>query len=184
MQELYYGKFEYTLDEKKRVRLPSEFKSELGVNVKIAEGKGKYLVVYGERDFETKKREVIEEFEKDPSVLNEMKRREFLAGIRTLKKDNQDRYYIPAEMAEYAELKTDVLIVGGVGGLEIWSKENFEKRYKLDVAYSKEHAIEKQKQEAEWEMEVEREFMEKFIRKRKLKELEKLYGKLDEDENK
>ncbi|MBQ7652892.1 MAG: hypothetical protein IJS93_00780 [Clostridia bacterium] len=184
MQEFYYGKYEYILDEKNRLRLPAEFRNAVGPNVVIGEGDGKYLLVYGANDFKELQREKYDNYQKDQSFENEMKFKEFSTGFRDFKKDNQERFLIPSELVEYAELKSEVYVVGGVGGLEIWSKENYEHRYNLSFAHSKSYEIEMKKVEAAIEMKVEREFREKMAYQRAMAKMEALYGKLGEDDKK
>jgi hypothetical protein len=97
-----------------------------------------------------------------------------------LKKDPQSRYLIPAELVAYAELKGPIVVVGNMDQVEIWSKDNFEKRHLNSVAYSKEDKIEMLQMEARVEKEVEMEYRAEMVRKKTLERLKKEFGEKDD----
>lgn len=179
-QGYYYGKYEYLLDEKNRLRLPSAFKDLLGENIKMGEGSGKFLVVYSENDFNKIVMNAEEKRKNEPSRSNDMKLRDIFSGIMEVKKDPQGRYLIPSELTSYANLSGSVLVIGNMDRVEIWSKENYEKRHTSDVAYSREDEIDMLQMEAQVAKEVEMQYRADRIRKKTLARLKKEFGENDD----
>ena len=52
--------------------------------------------------------------------------RYFLAGASTCEVDKQGRILIPTKLRDYAQLEKEVVFVGVLGKIEIWSKEQWD----------------------------------------------------------
>ena len=175
-QGRYYGKYEYLLDDKNRIRLPSQFKDYLGEKIKLGEGNGKYLVVYSESDFDKVVMDTLSDLRKDPSRDKEILYRDLISGIMDSKRDPQGRYLIPSELIEYAELQGPILVVGFIDHIEIWSKANYQNRYSASVTFSREDKIEMLQMEARVAKEVEMEYRAERMRKLTLQKLKEELG--------
>ncbi len=134
LKNIITGTYQYQIDPKGRVRIPARIKELLGHNLSIGYGAGEYLVVYTEdmMDKIYEKYANLEVYDGDEydSV------REMFANIFPFTADSQDRYQIPLAMRERVGLKNDIVFVGVVNKLEIWSEENFAKRKDKSVSQS------------------------------------------------
>lgn len=134
MKNIITGTYKYQIDPKGRVRIPARIKELLGHNLSIGYGAGEYLVVYTEdmMDKIYEKYANLEVYDGDEydSV------REMFANIYPFTSDSQDRFQIPLAMREKVGLKDEIVFVGVVNKLEIWSEENFAKRKDKSVSQS------------------------------------------------
>ncbi len=135
MKNIITGTYKYQIDPKGRVRIPAKVKEMLGKDLLIGYGAGDYLVVYTE-DMVDKiydKYADIEVYDGDEydSV------REIFSNMFPFTCDQQDRYQIPAEMRENVNLIKDIVFVGVVNKLEIWSEEAFSSRKNKSVSQSR-----------------------------------------------
>ena len=122
---MFMGEFHHTIDEKKRIIIPSKFRYELGESFIITRGIDSCLFVYPKT-----------EWMKIVSNLNQLSftkkdvrsfQRFFLSGATECEFDKQGRINITSPLAEYADLTKDCVVIGVNDRLEIWSKENFSK---------------------------------------------------------
>ena len=182
-QSMFFGRYEYLLDDKNRVRLPNQFRDYFGDLLYMGKGDGNYLILY-------RADEINEIIEKADLVLAEttsrekqMYYRDVFSDIFDSKRDTQGRYVIPAPLVAYAELKDNVYVIGNRHHVEIWSKENFENRYEDNVAFSRTNLIERKQKDAAIKKEIEetvrgellREYEEARLRKEITAELKKQY---------
>ncbi len=134
LKNIITGTYKYQIDPKGRVRIPARIKELLGHNLSIGYGAGEYLVVYTEdmMDKIYEKYANLEVYDGDEydSV------REMFANIYPFTSDSQDRFQIPLAMREKVGLKDEIVFVGVVNKLEIWSEENFAKRKDKSVSQS------------------------------------------------
>ena len=135
MRNFIGGTFKYQIDSKGRVRIPSKLKELLGRDLLIGYGAGEYLVVYDQDMIEKiyEKYSSVEVYDGDAydSV------REMAENLFPFECDSQDRYQVPAVLRESAGLKGEIVFVGVVNKLEIWSEENYAKRKDKSVSQSR-----------------------------------------------
>ncbi len=110
-----------TLDEKRRLAVPKRVKDDFAEepleSLIIAPGTEKSLVVYSPKGFDL--------FASRLSGAPEHQRylRLFYASAERVEFDSQSRIRIPDRLADYAELKRDVYLLGVQDHAEIWDKE-------------------------------------------------------------
>jgi len=121
------GEFIYTIDEKKRIAIPSKFRKDLGKRVVITRGLDNCLVVYPLREWEklTKKLEALPNGQIDARGFS----RVMLSGAVDVELDKLGRVLIPDYLKNYALLKKNVAILGLSNRIEIWDEERW-KEYK------------------------------------------------------
>jgi MraZ protein len=125
---MFRGRFEYTIDSKGRISIPSKFREVL--NGKDSKG----LVVTNEFDgclvaYPMDEWKVLEEkISNLPDIRKEVKlyQRFIISGAVECQIDKQGRILIPPPLREYAGLKREVVLVGMLTKFEIWSKEKWE----------------------------------------------------------
>ncbi len=131
---IFTGIYNYQIDPKGRMRIPADFKSLLGDNLRIGFGSGKFLVIYTEEAVEAlaKAQAAIDPFvDRD----NYNKYRNMFYSMKKFECDSQGRYSIPLDMRKAAELDRDVVIAGNSQFVEIWSGELFERRDEDEIMY-------------------------------------------------
>ena len=114
------GQYTHTLDPKKRLSLPSQFRRELGKKVVLTNGLDHALFVYS-----------IKEWEKVASRLGELGignadtrsfNRFMLAGATEVEVDSSGRILIPDFLKKFANLSEKVVLAGVHSRAEIWDE--------------------------------------------------------------
>ncbi|MDP1833355.1 MAG: division/cell wall cluster transcriptional repressor MraZ [Candidatus Moranbacteria bacterium] len=124
---MFIGEYSHSVDEKKRLAVPSKFRAELKSKVVVTRGLDKCLFIYTMKAWE----ELAGKLGTLP--VGEAGTRSFtrlmLAGAVDVDVDKQGRILIPDYLKEYAGLAKNVVIAGLYNRLEIWD-ENKWKEYK------------------------------------------------------
>lgn len=122
---MFIGEYKHTIDPKKRVALPSKFRSELGNRVVITRGLDTCLFVYPVKVWEGLASKL------GSLPVGESGTRSFLrvmlAGATDVELDSQGRVLIPDYLKTDGGLKKNVTIVGLIDRLEIWDSTNWQK---------------------------------------------------------
>jgi MraZ protein len=117
---MFYGEFDYKVDEKGRVPLPPKFRSILKDGVVLTPGPEKCITAYTLAEWKKISTQLTS------SGLNRSKMRRLsralFATAFTTKVDNQGRVAIPAPLREHAEIVDEVVVAGANTYLEIWNK--------------------------------------------------------------
>ncbi|MFA9375141.1 MAG: division/cell wall cluster transcriptional repressor MraZ [Lachnotalea sp.] len=120
---MFMGEYNHTIDIKGRLIVPSKFREILGDEFVVTKGLDGCLFVYPNEEWQT-----FEEKLKTLPLTNKNARqfsRFFLAGAATCEVDKQGRILIPSVLREFAELEKDVVLVGVLSRIEIWSKSKW-----------------------------------------------------------
>ena len=96
------GTYDHSIDAKGRVIVPAKFREELGDSFVVTLGLDGCLFVYPQEDWEN-----------------------FVKQLRELPGSKQGRTLIPANLREKAGLEKDIVFVGVMCKVEIWSKERW-----------------------------------------------------------
>lgn len=117
------GEFKSTLDVKGRMNFPVKLRDELGASFVISKTIGEHCIkVYSKDDWEA----LVESIRKMPQVKTAGIQRFLFGSAFEVEPDKQGRVLIPAPLREYAELKSDIVIVGLEGRAEIWDKQRWD----------------------------------------------------------
>lgn len=119
------GTYRHSLDSKNRMRIPSKFKSELGVNCIITKGTGVNLMLFSAEGFQN-----LYERLSSISIFDEEAQkpvRKFLSSAFEAEEDGQGRILLPKELILHAEITKSVVFVGIGNRVEIWAEEIWEK---------------------------------------------------------
>ena len=110
-----------TLDEKRRLAVPKRIKDDFAEenldSLMIAPGTEKSLVVYSPKGFDR----FAARLSGGPEHQRYM--RLFYSSAERVEFDSQSRIRIPDRLAEYAELKRDVYLLGVQDHAELWDKD-------------------------------------------------------------
>ncbi len=118
------GEFKSTLDAKGRMNFPIKLREELGGSFFISKSLGENCIkVYSKDDWH----KIVEKFDNEPQTKTEELRRYLFGSSYEVEPDKQGRVLIPPTLREYAQLQSDVVIVGLEGKAEIWDKGNWDR---------------------------------------------------------
>lgn len=120
---MFIGEYQHSIDPKKRLAVPSKFRTELKNKVVVTRGLDKCLFVYPLKVWE----ELAGKLGTLP--VGESATRSFirlqLAGAVDVEVDKQGRILIPDFLKIYASLGKNVIIAGVYNRLEIWDEKKW-----------------------------------------------------------
>jgi len=117
---MFYGEFDYKIDEKGRVPVPPRFRNFLKDGVVLTPGAEKCITAYTLPEWK-KLATTLTSSSLTRSKMRRLSRALFATAFNT-KIDGQGRIAIPAPLREYAEIVDDVVVTGANTYLEIWNK--------------------------------------------------------------
>lgn len=117
---MFFGEFEYRIDEKGRLLLPPRFRRELKDGVVLAPGAEKCINVYTIPEWR-KLSGALTGGSLTPSKMRRLNRAVFATAF-TINLDGQGRIALPVPLRDHAEIVDDVVIAGVNTYLEIWNK--------------------------------------------------------------
>jgi MraZ protein len=126
---VFYGEFDYKIDEKGRVPVPPRFRNELKDGVVLAPGPEKCITAYTLTEWK-KLAATLTGGTLTRSKMRRLSRAIFSTAFST-KIDNQGRIAIPAPLREHAEIVDDVVVAGVNNSLEIWNKAHWEEEKEI-----------------------------------------------------
>ena len=121
---MFMGEYNHSVDAKGRLIVPAKFREQLGDEFVVTKGLDGCLFVYPQEEW----KHIEEKFREVPLTTKDARKfsRFFFAGAATCEVDKQGRILIPAVLREFAQLEKDVVLVGVLSRIEIWSKSNWE----------------------------------------------------------
>ena len=131
---MFFGEFEYKLDEKGRVPIPPKFVRELREGLVLMPGIEKCIVAYPIAEWK-KLATTLTTGSIAPSKLRKLNRAIFATAFN-VNIDGQRRIVLPAPLREYAEIVDEVIIAGANTYLEVWNMVH----WKEEKASSQEQA--------------------------------------------
>ena len=125
----FAGEYHKTLDLKNRVNIPAKFRKALNpINNKtfvITRGFDQCLVLYPIYEWNI----VEQQLSSLSSIRN--KHRSFVRSIvrhaSYVQYDTQGRIIVPEDLKKFSKIKKDVIIIGMINKIELWSLDNIEK---------------------------------------------------------
>ena len=115
------GKFEHSLDAKGRVTVPGRFRDDLGEHFVITQGMDRNLYIYP-----------LEQWDNFTAKLTKLPlgnkgAREivtfFTGSASEGELDKQGRVLIQGELRNFAKMVKDVVFIGAINRVEVWSRE-------------------------------------------------------------
>jgi MraZ protein len=120
---MFSGEYEHTVDSKGRVFIPVRHREELGETVFIGRGLDGQVNVYPKPVWESMAERLRQADQARPAIRNTSR---FVFSATEGEVDRQGRLLIPPLLRRYADLNTDVVILGNNDRLEIWSRERWQ----------------------------------------------------------
>ena len=120
---MFMGEYDHTLDPKGRMIVPAKFREELGERFILTLGLDGCLFAYPMGEWE----QFVDRLRTLPGTKEGRQlQRHFMAGAAEVDVDKQGRFLIPGKLREQAGLTKDVVLVGVLSKIELWSKERWE----------------------------------------------------------
>lgn len=118
------GEYRHNLDEKGRIIIPSKIRGEMGDRIVITRGLDGCLFGYSEKEWNV----IMEKLSTLPFTKSDARAftRFLTSGATILEFDKQGRVLLPSYLSSYATLLKEVVIVGVINRIEVWSKEKWE----------------------------------------------------------
>ena len=130
---MFIGEYQHSLDTKNRITVPSKLRNELGNKFVITKGLDGRLYAYPLDEWHK-----LEEKLKNLPLTNKDARafvRFFFAGASEVEIDKQFRILIPQNLKEYAAIEKEIVSIGVLTRVEIWSKEKWLQYNEEDVDF-------------------------------------------------
>ncbi|MDF2587447.1 MAG: MraZ protein [Anaerocolumna sp.] len=116
------GEYNHTIDDKGRIIVPSKFRESLGEEFVVTQGLDGCLFVYPNEEWMN----FVNQLKTLPGTKEARQlQRYFMAGAASCEVDKQGRILIPNKLRESAGLEKDIVFVGVLSKIEIWSKERW-----------------------------------------------------------
>lgn len=122
------GQYGHTIDDKKRLSVPSKWRKLFGKTIVATRGLDACLFLYTTKEWEiiASKLSSGSLGSKDSRDLN----RFFLSGAVEIEIDKAGRILLPEYLKEFANLKDKVIFAGLYSRVEIWNENEWEKKQK------------------------------------------------------
>ena len=120
------GRYEHTIDSKGRISIPSKFREVLKEKYEdrlVVTNYDGCLVAYPIPEWEELEVKLLDQPRMKPEIKSFL--RFFYSSAVECSLDRQGRILIPPTLRAYAKLEKDVVSIGTLKTIEIWSRENW-----------------------------------------------------------
>lgn len=121
---MFMGTYDNSIDGKNRIIIPARMRDDLGQSCVVTRGLDRCLYVYTMADWERQMEKVAELPESDPKVRAFI--RHFCSNAMECELDKQGRITLSAKLKEYAGIDKELITMGAMRRVEIWSKDVWE----------------------------------------------------------
>lgn len=121
---MFFGEFEYKIDEKGRVPLPPRFRAHTKDGVVLTLGVEKCITAYPLSDW----KKLAATLTGGPVTRSKLRQlnRALFASAFYLSVDGQGRISLPAPLRDHAEIGDEVVVAGANNYFELWNKNSWE----------------------------------------------------------
>ncbi len=126
---MFLGQFRLSMGDERSVEVPADFREFLAAGAYITRGFEQNLLLMSETMFQEKCRRVAALNMADPAVR--LLQRLLLANASRLQMDASGRVSIPAELAAFAGLQKEIVLIGQGDYIEAWSPAGWQTQSSL-----------------------------------------------------
>ena len=121
---MFMGKYYNSIDAKNRMIVPSKHRDQLGGRCILTKGMDNCLYIYPLGEWE----KVVEKVSALPQTDKNVRKyiRDVFANAEECEIDKQGRILIPAELKKRVFIDKELVTMGAMSRIEIWSKEVWE----------------------------------------------------------
>jgi len=128
---MFTGTYPNSIDLKNRVIIPSKFRDELGQRCLWTKGfDGRCLYIFSVSEWENFMQRLSALPSLDAGARQLIKH--FSAGAKDCDIDRQGRVVIPQELREYANIEKELVTIGLMNKIEVWSKAEWDNIEKIE----------------------------------------------------
>ncbi|NFG41847.1 division/cell wall cluster transcriptional repressor MraZ [Clostridium botulinum] len=130
---MFIGEYQHSLDSKNRMIVPAKLREDLGEMFVITKGLDGCIYAYTINEWR-----ILENKLKTLPLTNRDARafvRFFFSGGCIVDLDKQGRGLIPQNLKEYAGIEKDIVSIGVLSRVEIWSREKWINYNESDIDY-------------------------------------------------
>jgi len=121
---MFMGKYYNSIDAKNRMIVPSKHRDQLGGRCVLTKGMDTCLYIYPLAEWEKQMEKISQMPETDENVRRYI--REAFSNAEECEIDKQGRILIPAELKKQVFIDKELVTMGAMRRIEIWSKEVWE----------------------------------------------------------
>ena len=121
---MFMGKYQNSIDAKIRMIVPSKYREELGYKCVLTKGIDKCLYIYPMSEWERFMTKLSALPSSDMNARAFV--RHFYANAVECEVDRQGRLTIPQELRDYAGIDKELVTIGILDKIEIWSRAEWE----------------------------------------------------------
>lgn len=127
---MFTGEYTHTLDDKRRISVPSDFRDELDGRAVLTRGLDNCIFMFPQKSWQeiAGKLSDLSFGDADSRGLN----RFLLSGAREVSLDSSGRILIPDFLADFADLEETAVFAGVNTRIELWDKDRWD-NYTEDV---------------------------------------------------
>jgi len=126
---MFSGEYYNSIDSKYRLIVPAKFRDELGRKCYITKSNDNCLYLFTLEEWERHARELMAL--PTGSAEARIRIRKFTANAVEVEVDSQYRITIPQKLRELVSIQKEVVTVGFINKIEIWSREEYERTMQL-----------------------------------------------------
>jgi transcriptional regulator MraZ len=121
---MFYGEFDYKIDEKGRLPVPPKFRDAFKDGVVLTKGAESCITAYTVAAW----KKVAERLTNSPLSRSKIRKlsRALFSSAFSNRIDQQGRIAIPPQLRDHAQIADDAVIVGANTYMEIWNKALWE----------------------------------------------------------
>ena len=118
------GEYRHNIDDKKRLVIPSKFRSELGDEFVLTRGLENCLFIFSKEEWN----KTTNRLKSLPFTRKAARNftRFLLSGATVCEIDQAGRISITSPLIEYADITKECVIIGANDHLEVWAKESWD----------------------------------------------------------
>ena len=119
--EMFMGTYYNSIDSKNRLIVPSKHRNRLAGKCVLTKGLDMCLYIYSMEEWDKLTEKISELPESDPKVRKYI--RDHYANAVECEFDRQGRIVISQQLIEYTHIEKELVTMGAMKKIEIWSKE-------------------------------------------------------------
>ena len=130
---MFIGEYQHSIDAKSRIIIPSKFREELGYKFILTKGLDNCLFIYSMEEWKKFEDKLINL----PIASKEARAfvRYFFSSAVECEIDKQGRLTIPQNLREHAKIDKELITIGVMSRVEVWSKQEWVKYDSNSLGY-------------------------------------------------
>lgn len=130
---MFIGEYQHSIDAKGRIIIPSKFRDILGYKFVLTKGLDNCLFIYSLEEW----KKFEEKLMSLPVASKDARAfvRYFFSGAVECEIDKQGRLTIPPQLRDHAKIDKELVTIGVMSRVEVWSKQEWENYGNNNLSY-------------------------------------------------